>query len=59
MPKAPEFHTLYLRKFPLDVTRRVRAVAALRGCTISHALALILRDYFAATNVLDNASKGK
>jgi hypothetical protein len=46
MPKPAETHVLYLRKFPKDLSQRLKIEAAIRGCTIPHTLALILREYF-------------
>jgi hypothetical protein len=49
MPKATatlDTHVLYIRKFPKELTRRVKSVAALQGCTMPQALASILKEYF-------------
>jgi hypothetical protein len=49
MPKATatsDTHVLYLRKFPKELTRRVKVEAAIRGCTIPQALTQILKEYF-------------
>jgi hypothetical protein len=42
-PRASSrLHTLYIRKFPADLTRRVKLAAVAHECTISQALARIL-----------------
>jgi hypothetical protein len=46
MAKLAANHTLYLRDFPRELTRRLKIEAAIRNCTIPQALAQILKEYF-------------